>query len=257
MGQPFELVPSHGPVPAWRVGKMADVERLEAEPAPGRYQHIRDLLRRVKEELRGALPVLVFAGAPFTVATYSIGTGKDMEATRRFAAAEPLVWGALLERLEAATVGFLRTLVADGADAYQLFDSWAGLLTEGEYDRWAQPFHQRILRQAAGVPRILFVKGCPYLERLCAAGAEVVSLGHRHDLAAARAAYPGLVFQGNVDSRLLKNGTPEEVARATRACVAAGGGRRHIVNLDHGVDRGTPVENFAAFVRAVRGDSGV
>ena len=103
-----------------------------------------------------------------------------------------------------------------------------------------------------GVPRILFVKECPYLDRLCASGADVVSLGKRHDLAAARAAYPGLAFQGNVDQELLRNGTPEQVAAATRSCVAAGGGRRHIVNLNHGVDRATPVANFEAYVRAAK-----
>ncbi len=97
------------------------------QPDPRRFQHIRDLLRLVREELRGELPVLVFAGAPFTVATYSIGTGKDIAATRRFAAEQPRVWDALLDRLTTATIHFLRTLIDDGADVYQLFDSWAGL----------------------------------------------------------------------------------------------------------------------------------
>jgi uroporphyrinogen decarboxylase len=200
--------------------------------------------------------VLVFAGAPYTVASYMIGTGKDTAATRRFAAEQPAVWDALLDRLTTATVSFLRTLIGDGADVYQLFDSWAGELTPEEYDRWAQPYHGAILRGASGVPRVLFVKECPYLGRLCASGADVISLGKRHDLAAARAAHPGLVFQGNVDEELLLHGTPEQVIAATRACVAAGGGRRHIVNLNHGVDRGTPVANFEAYVRAARGEAG-
>ena len=254
MGQPFSLQPSVGPVPEWRVRTQADVDRLEADPAPERYQHIRDLLGIVKGELRGELPVLVFAGAPFTVAAYCIGTGKDMAATRRFAAEQPAVWEALLDKLTTATVSFLRDLISLGADVYQLFDSWAGLLTEAEYDRWAQPHHRTILSQAAGVPRVLFVKECPYLGRLCSSGAEVISLGKCHDLARARADYPRLVFQGNVDEELLLNGTVDQVKQATRACVAAGGGSRHIVNLNHGVDRGTPVANFVAFVNAARGE---
>jgi uroporphyrinogen decarboxylase len=254
MGQPFVLKPQQGPVPDWCVRTLADVERLHPEPPPERYQHIRDLLRVVKGELRGELPVLVFAGAPFTVATYCIGTGKDMEATRRFAAESPAVWQALLDRLTTATVGFLRTLVAEGADVYQLFDSWAGMLTPEEYDRWAQPYHQRILAGAPGVPRILFVKECPYLDRLCTSGADVISLGAVHDLARARADYPHLVFQGNVDEEILLRGTVDEVIRATRACVEAGQGHRHIVNLNHGVDRATPVANFEAYIRAARGE---
>jgi uroporphyrinogen decarboxylase len=206
----------------------------------------------VKAELRGELPVLVFAGAPFTVATYCIGTGKEMAATRRFALEQPRVWQALLDKLTTATIHFLNTLVQDGADVYQLFDSWAGMLDPDEYQRWAQPYHQAILRGAAGVPRILFVKECPYLPLLAASGADIISLGVCHDLATARRDYPQLVFQGNVDEEILRTGTPDQVTAATRACVAAGGGRRHIVNLNHGVDRATPVANFEAYVRAVR-----
>ena len=254
MGLPFVLQPGRGPVPQPPLRSLADVRRLAAEPDPERYRHIRDLLRLVKAELGGALPVLAFAGAPFTVATYCIGTGKDMDATRRFAAEQPVAWGELLERLATATVHFLTTLVREGADVYQLFDSWAGLLPAEEYERWAQPYHETILRAATGVPRILFVKECPYLERLTASGAEVISLGQRHDLAAARRDHPELCFQGNVDEAVLRTGTPEQVAEATRACVRAGGGRRHIVNLNHGVDRHTPVANFEAFVRAVKGE---
>jgi uroporphyrinogen decarboxylase len=253
MGLPFTLQPAQGPVPDRPVRGLADVQRLQTEPDPERYRHIRELLRLVKGELRGELPVLVFAGAPFTVAAYCIGTGKDMEATRRFAAEQPRAWDELLDRLTTATVHFLRTLLADGADVYQLFDSWAGMLTADEYERWAQPRHQAVFAGATGAPRILFVKECPYLARMAASGADVVSLGQRHDLAAARRDYPQLTFQGNVDEELLRSGTPEQVAEATRACVRAGGGRRHVVNLNHGVDRATPVANFAAFVRAAQG----
>ncbi len=153
MGQPFQLLPARGPVPDRPVRSRADVEALAAEPDADRFGHILDLLRLVKAELNGSLPVLAFAGAPFTVATYCIGTGKDQGATRRFAAEQPAAWEALLDRLTTATVGFLRALVRAGADVYQLFDSWAGELTPQEYDRWAQPYHQAILKAAAGVPR--------------------------------------------------------------------------------------------------------
>src|SRR5262249_44779287 len=152
MGQRFVLQPSHGPLPDYPIRTRADVERLETRPDPKRFQHIRDLLRLVREELRGELPVLVFAGAPFTVGTYCIGTGKDIMATRRFAAEQPAVWSALLDRLTTATVQFLRTLIEDGADVYQLFDSWAGLLEPQEYEQWAQRPHETIFREATGVP---------------------------------------------------------------------------------------------------------
>jgi uroporphyrinogen decarboxylase len=235
------------------VRTKADLDRLTAEPEPASYRHIRQLLKRVMEELRDELPVIVFAGAPFTVATYCIGTGKDVAATRTFAAEQPAVWTGLLEKLTTATVGFLNTLITDGADLYQLFDSWAGMLSPTEYEAWAQPQHRAIFAAATGVPRILFVKECPYLDAMATSGADVVSLGSRHDLAGAKARFPHLVFQGNVDEDVLRTGTPGQVAEAARACVRAGGGHRHIVNLNHGVDKGTPVANFEAYVRAAKG----
>src|SRR5262245_227974 len=163
MGLPFALRPGEGPVPDRPVRTPADVQRLEAEPDPDRFGHVRALLCRVKEELHGELPVLVFAGAPFTVATYCVGTGKDLDATRRFVREQPRAWAELLEKLARATAHFLATLVRDGADVYQLFDSWAGMLTAEEYGRWAQPWHREILAAVTGVPRILFVKECPHL----------------------------------------------------------------------------------------------
>jgi uroporphyrinogen decarboxylase len=254
MGLPFQLVPERGPLPDRPVRSQSDVDRLAERPDPARFQAVLDLLRLVRAELAGALPVLVFAGAPFTLASYCIGTGKDLPATRRFAAEQPGAWGRLLERIAAATVHFLQTLARAGADAFQLFDSWAGELTRDEYLTWAQPFHQTIFGSVREVPSILFVKEGPYVAEMVASGATAVSLGVRHDLAALRREYPEAVFQGNVSEELLRIGTQEQVAAATRACVAAGGGRRHIVNLSHGVDRTTPVANFEAYIRAARGE---
>jgi len=253
MGLPFELKPGAGPVPNNPIRTLADVERLNASPDPATYSHIRQLLKRVKEELRGELPVLAFAGAPFTVATYCIGTGKDLVGTRTFANEFPRVWDALLNKLAATTIGFVNTLIGDGIDLYQLFDSWAGALDQREYDIWGHRYHMGIFAHTVGVPRVLFVKENPYLDRMCESGAEVISLGSCHDLAKARRDYPNLVFQGNVDEDILRGGTTEQVTAATRACLAAGGGHRHIVNLNHGVDKDTPVANFEAYIRAVKG----
>src|SRR5688572_5850332 len=99
MGLPFELKKDVGPIPDRPVRTADDLARLNPEPSPESYGHICRLLRRVKDELRGELPVIVFAGAAFTVATYCIGTGKDVAATRRFAAEQPAVWAGLLEKL--------------------------------------------------------------------------------------------------------------------------------------------------------------
>jgi uroporphyrinogen decarboxylase len=252
MGQRFELIPGRGPVPDRPITSMADVERLLLNPDADRFGHVLELLARVKSEVRGELPVMVFAGAPFTLATYSIGTGKDLPATRRFVAEQSNVWDALLDRIGSATVHFLNTMIAAEADAYQLFDSWAGMLQPEEYGQWAYSHHRTIFDAATGVPRILFVKECPYLAEMTQSGADVISLGRSHDLAKMRHDYPNLVFQGNVSDELMQTGAPEQVAEATRDCLRAGGGQRHIVNLSHGMDREVPVANFEAFIRAAK-----
>ena len=256
MGLPFALQPEKGPMPDRPIQSIKDLERLNPDPDPSSYAHITGLLDRVRERLAGSLPVLVFAGAPFTVASYCIGTGKDLNATRAFARENPSVFDGLMERLGHATVGFVNNLLARGGDAWQLFDSWAGKLEEPEYDAWAQRWHCDILAKTRHShpekPSILFVKECPYLDKLCVAGAQVVSLGARHDLALARSRWPDLVFQGNVPMEILRGGTPGEVRSAVRECLRAGGGRRHILNLNHGVDKSTPPENFQAYVEAAR-----
>lgn len=255
MGMPFTLAPGKGPIPQRPILTLNDVQQLAARPDADRFRHVLDILTRVRRELNGQLPILVFAGAPFTLATYCIGTGKDLAATRKFTAEHGRVWEALLDRIESATVHFLNELVHAGANAYQLFDSWAGMLDPGEYANWAQRFHRSIFMAVDRAPSILFVKECPYLDEMVRSGAQVVSLGQTHDLAEARRRFPALVFQGNVSEALMRNGTSEDVFAATEACVRTGGGERHIVNLSHGMDRQSPVANFEAYIRAAKGTS--
>ncbi|MCS7016430.1 MAG: uroporphyrinogen decarboxylase family protein [Gemmatales bacterium] len=261
MGVGFEMRVESGPMPIVPVVSEGQVRKLDGEPDAEKFRCVLDTLALVRSALAESqanaaatrLPILVFAGAPFTLASYCIGTGKDVAATCRFAAEHPGVFDLLLDKLESATIHFVRTLLRQGADAWQLFDSWAGRLSPEEYQRWALPYHQRIFRAVGEAPGILFVKECPYPDWLVRSGAAAVSLGTRHDLAALRQQYPQVVFQGNVDARLLADGTPAQVIRATQQCIRAGGKCRHIVNLNHGVEPHTPVENFAAFIATVSG----
>jgi uroporphyrinogen decarboxylase len=252
MGLPFELLPQVGPMPHQPIRTEEDVARLTAEIGPRHFAHIVALQERVRQELQGELPILLFAGAPFTVASYCIGTGKNIEATRRFALEKPTVWQMLLDQLQNATIRFLNVLIGPETAIYQLFDSWAGELTEAEYRAWAQPYHRGLFKAVTGAPGVIFVKENPYLSLMCESGAAVVSLGKRHDLAQAKADYPQLIFQGNVDDDLMERGSPEEVYAATKACLKAGGGQRHILNLSHGMDKSSPVANFEAYIRAAK-----
>ena len=252
MGQPFDLLPKVGPMPRWKITSMEDVQKLNPEPAPSDYDPVIRLLETVKERLAGRLPVLVFAGASFTVASYALGAGKNLDMVRDFAHREPEAWAELLKRITTATQHFLKELQRRGAAACQLFDSWAGGLTLAEYDRWAHP-HHKLVFDSLSMPRILFVKENPYLERMADSGATVISLGSRHDLAECRRRWPHLVFQGNVPQEMMRDGTPDQVYDATKACLAAGGGHKHVLNLSHGMDPKSPVANFEAFIRAAKG----
>lgn len=251
MGQPFDLVAGRGPVPRKPIRTVADVERLASDPDPDDYPYLMDLMRIVRRELDGSLPILVFAGAPFTLATYQIGTGKSMDATRQFIRDQPETWQALLDKTSRATVSFVQHLLRAGAAAYQIFDSWAGGLSEEEYRRHAHPHHQRLFQEIDG-RSILFVKDNPHIDLAATSGATMLSLSTGDDLRRLRLDYPKLAFQGNVDHQLLVTGSPAEVAAATRACLEAGEGRRHVLNLDHGMDRDATIPNFEAFIQTAR-----
>ena len=255
MGQPFELVPSRGPIPHRPIRTLADVERLSSNPDPEDFRHVLKILDLVRSEVGKETAVLVFAGAPFTMAAYQTAIGKRIGDLRAFAAENPDVWARLLERTTEATIGFLRRLMAAGADAYQLFDSWAGELSEAEYRLHAHPYHQRIF-EAVGGPNILFVKDLPYVELACEAGCTGVNLGVRHDLSQWITRRPERVWQGNVDHELLVHGDPASVRAATLRCLKEGRGGRHVLNLDHGMDPRAKPENFEAFVDAARSGTG-
>lgn len=247
MGQSFRLEPQRGPVPDRPIRGIDDVRRLAEHPDPEAYRAVLEALRLTRRATPANIPVLVFAGAPFTLATYQVGLGKRIDEVRAFMQDQPAAWNSLLEKTASATIDFLRSLLAEGAAAYQLFDSWAGDLRPDEYERHAQAFHEQIFGEVGGLS-ILFVKDGPNLSRMAQSGARVISLGTRHDLAEARRLWPGLTFQGNVDHQILVHGDAAKVTAATKACLAAGGGRRHILNLDHGMDRAARPELFEAFV---------
>ena len=167
MGQRFDLVPLRSPVPTRPIRCRADVDRLLEEPDPSSYQHVLDILDIVKREVGSDTPILVFAGAPFTLAAYQTGIGKDIERLRAFLREESATWTALLEKTSRATVGFLKCLMGRGASAYQLFDSWAGGLTAREYADYAHPYHETIIRETGGgvYP---FCEGSPFCRTGCA-----------------------------------------------------------------------------------------
>ena len=153
------------------------------------------------------------------------------------------------------TIDYLSLQIEAGADAVQLFESTADLVSSEIYEEFAHPCHVKIFSSLAGrVPTILFAKDQPTVDLMAASGADVLSVSACVDLAEAKRRFGDRVaFQGNVDNHLLVTGSFEEIDAAVHACVQAGGGQGHILNLGHGLLKDTPFDNVCRFIEASRG----
>ena len=256
-GVDVEIVPGRGPVMGEAVRSRSDVEKLPV--LDDEVAAVSDGIRIILDELSDTQALIGFVGAPFTLASYLVegGPSKNHEKTKAMMHADPETWHALMRRLVPTIVAFLRTQVEAGIDAMQLFDSWAGFLTEADYREFVLPYSVEILESVAGeIPRIHFgVTTGELLGAMSEAGSEVMGVDWRVplDTAATRFASP-CVLQGNLDPAMLFAGTDVvrgEVARikaeAARA-IAAGDATGHIFNLGHGV---LPTTDADAITEAV------
>ena len=256
-GVDVEIVPGRGPVMGEAVRTRSDVEKLPV--LDSEVAAVADGIRIILDELSDTQALIGFVGAPFTLASYLIegGPSKNHEKTKAMMHAEPETWHALMRRLVPTIIAFLRTQVEAGIDAMQLFDSWAGFLTEADYREFVLPYSVEIFESVAGeIPRIHFgVSTGELLGAMSEAGSEVMGVDWRVplDTAATRFASPR-VLQGNLDPAMLFAGTNVvrgEVARikaeAARA-IAAGDATGHIFNLGHGV---LPTTDADAITEAV------
>jgi uroporphyrinogen decarboxylase len=255
MGVDLDFRP--GPVIAAPIRTRAQVEALRVPDARDAVPYVFEILRRLRAVLdREAVPLLGFAGAPFTLAAYLVeGKGsKDFAGLKRMMYREPALLRALLERLTELTVDYLNAQIEAGAQAVQLFDTWAGLLGAAEYREWILPTHREIGRRLHRdrAPWILYVNGGSHvLDAMLDAGADVLSLDWRVDFAAA-ACHVGTraSLQGNLDPCALA-APPESIAASVRELAAAGrAARGHVMNLGHGCLPETPVEGVRAFTAA-------
>jgi uroporphyrinogen decarboxylase len=237
VGVDLDIVPGVGPVVAEPFRSAADLDRLPAL-TPADVPYITEAVRALVAEL-GPVPLIGFAGAPFTLASYLVegGPSKNHARTKALMYGEPGLWAALLDRLATITLAFLRVQIDAGASAVQLFDSWVGALPAGDYRALVQPHSARVLAGVADVPRIHFGVGTgELLHDMGQAGADVVGVDWRVPLdEAVRRIGPGKAVQGNLDPTLVF--APTEVVRAkTAAAVEAGrAAEGHVFNLGHGV----------------------
>ena len=174
---------------------------------------------------------------------------KKINEVLAFIVEQPSFIQALLERLTEMTVDYLNYQIASGADAVQLFESFADVIPLELYKKYVQPTHEKIFSALIPTtPSILFTKESPHLDLLLKSGASVLSVGSCIDLRQAKKMVPKMIFQGNIDNKILADGTKEEITQAVRKCFEQSGRKNHILNLNHGLLERTPYENVQHFV---------
>ncbi len=257
MGLELRFGRDEGPVIDNPVRTAADVRRLRPADPEESLGYVMDAVRLVRRELEGHVPLIGFAGAPFTLASYAIegGGSRSYLACKRLMWESPAVWHALLERLADMTLRYLRAQIRAGAQAVQLFDSWVGTLSPDDYRDYVLPYSRHVLAglRGEGVPVIHFANNAStLLELVREAGGDVIGLDWRVDLGEAwQRLGPGVAVQGNLDPAALL-APPAVIEAKVRAILAAAGGRPgHVFNLGHGIHKETPVEHVQFMVDTV------
>lgn len=237
MGVSLDIEPGVGPVIHEPVRTQADLERLRPLVPEEGTPFVAETVQIVAQQAK--VPVIGFAGAPFTLASYLIegGPSRHHGRTKALMRGAPGVWRELMELLAGSVLGYLRAQIQAGASAVQIFDSWAGTLSPQDYERYVLPATRSILEglEELGAPRIHFgVTTGELLGPMAEAGADVVGVDWRVPLDDARSRVHGRAVQGNLDPALVL--APWEVIRSeVTDILRRGGGRGHVFNLGHGV----------------------
>jgi len=256
MGLDYEMIEAKGPRFPKIIENQNDVAVLASgNAAAERLNYVYEALKITKRELAGRVPLIGFAGAPWTILAYMTegGGSKTFSKARRMLYTEPELSHALLQKITDTTIFYLKNQVAAGADLIQLFDSWAGELPPEHYRAFAVPYLRQICEALPEVPKTVFAKGAWFaLEDLAALPCQVIGLDWNISPEFGRKMTGGSkVLQGNLDPCALYADT-KTIEKETVAMLRAFGGR-HIANLGHGVYPDTPLDGVRAFVDAVKG----
>lgn len=260
MGQEVRLTEKKGPELPDPIRTREQVDRLIVPDPIEKTAFVMEIIRTLRRELDERVPVIGFAGAPWTLAAYMIegGGSKNYAEIKRMMYKEPAALRALLDKIADTVSLYLNAQIEAGAQVVQLFDSWAGELSPDDYEAFALPYEQKVFESLnrKSSPAILYINGSgTFLEQAAKSGADVLSIDWRIRLSEARRRLgEEITLQGNLDPCVLLS-TPEIVTEKARELISEGGGRRHILNLGHGILPMTPVENARAFVEAAKNNA--
>jgi uroporphyrinogen decarboxylase len=256
MGLDFDFVKGEGPSIANPIRHADDVDRLRDFEPREALGHVLETIRLLRRELQGRLPLIGFGGAPFTLAAYAIegGPTTNYARTKAFMYSQPAAWHRLCDRFATFMIDYLRAQVDAGAEALQVFDSWAGALGRIDYREFAQPHSARIFAELAnvGVPLIHFGVGTTaILGDIARAGGDVIGIDWRLPLDDAWRIVGDRGIQGNLDPTLLLGPIERALAAADDVLDRADGRPGHVFNLGHGVLPETPLEHVQQLAQHV------
>lgn len=254
MGLPYEMVEARGPFFPKTIQNYEDVKALRIATEDD-LDYVFQAIRLVKKELNGRVPLIGFAGAPWTIFCYMVeGKGsKDFAKARKMLIQDPGLSKDLLDIITDSTIFYLRAQIDAGANLVQVFDSWAGVLSGEQYEALVLPYIQRICREVKGAPITVFAKGNPGVRAaLGKTQCDVVGLDWTMNITESRILVgPDKTLQGNMDPAMLY-GSFDEIKKATKAMLKEFGPRRHIANLGHGVYPDTDPDKVKCFIDAVK-----
>lgn len=256
MGVGLEYSKGDGPILHHPVRSGKDVDGLKEFKVETELAYVYESVKKIRKELKNKVPLIGFAGAPFTLASYLIegGGSRNYIHTKRLFYAAPEAWKRLMARLAKIIGEYLNCQIAAGAQAVQIFDSWAGCLSPADYEQFVQPYTKAVIDAITpGVPVINFSTGTAgLLKHVRAAGGDVIGLDWRVNLDEGWASVGhDVAVQGNLDPVALFAAPKEIKSRVAEVLRRAGGRPGHIFNLGHGVLPETPVDHVIAMVEAV------
>ncbi|CAN6463270.1 unnamed protein product [Victoria cruziana] len=259
MNIPFDIVKGKGPIIDPPVRTAADVENVVEFFPEEAVPYVGEALRTLRSEVKNEAAVLGFVGAPFTLASYVVegGSSKHFSKIKRLAFSEPKVLHALLKKFAISMAKYIQYQADHGAEAVQIFDSWATELSPADFEEFSLPYLKQIVdtvkQTHPSLPLILYASGSGgLLERLPLTGVDVVSLDWTVDIAEGRRRLGSdIAVQGNVDPGVLF-GSKEFITKRIAETVAKAGSSKHILNLGHGIVVGTPEENVAHFFEVAK-----
>lgn len=253
MGLHYEMEEKRGPFFPRKISSASDIKLVRVAQAHD-LEYVLEAIRLTKKELNGRVPLIGFAGAPWTIFSYMIeGKGsKTFSDAKKVLYTHPELAHQLLQMITTSTIHYLKAQIQAGVDIIQIFDSWAGILSPSQYHTFSLPYIGQICDAISEVPKIVFAKGAFFArEKMNSLNCEVVGLDWNMDIAESRKLMPEKVLQGNLDPCALY-GSFDDIRRETKNMMDSFGYRRHIANLGHGLYPDTHPDKVKCFIDCVR-----